>query len=185
MPAASSVVDLHVGLRMRERREALGISQGRLGRHLGVAFSQIQKYEKGANRIGAGRLYQIADLLGVSPNWFFEGMDVPDASPTGTRADRPRHPEEARLLLDAFERIDDPDTRASVLAFGVHEEPRPAAHDRYVAQGDGGDPRAPGGQAAVVRRALLCGRHTGQSLGLDEELPAEGEFVACEDQSGY
>ena len=61
---------------------------------------------------------------------------------------------------------------------GVHEEPRPAAHDRYVAQVDGGDPRAPGGEAAVVGRALLCGRHTGQSLGLDEELPAEGEYGA-------
>ena len=59
---SASEIDVHVGLRMRRRREALGISQGRLGRHLGLTFSQIQKYEKGTNRIGAGRLYQIASL---------------------------------------------------------------------------------------------------------------------------
>ena len=63
------------GQRMRRRREALGISQGRLGRHLGLTFSQIQKYEKGTNRIGAGRLYQIAAFLGVPPSYFFEGLD--------------------------------------------------------------------------------------------------------------
>ena len=116
MPVASSVVDTHVGSRMRKRRETLGISQGRLGRLLGLAFSQVQKYEKGSNRIGAGRLYQIADLLGVPPGWFFEGMDAADASPAKAPADRPRHPEEARLLVDAFDRIEDADTRASVLA---------------------------------------------------------------------
>ena len=66
---------MHVGQRMRRRREALGISQGRLGRHLGLTFSQVQKYEKGANRIGAGRLYQIADFLGVQPAYFFAGLD--------------------------------------------------------------------------------------------------------------
>lgn len=60
---------------MRRRREALGISQGRLGRHLGLTFSQIQKYEKGTNRIGAGRLYQIASFLGVPPSHFFEGLE--------------------------------------------------------------------------------------------------------------
>ena len=60
---------------MRRRREALGISQGRLGRHLGLTFSQIQKYEKGTNRIGAGRLYQIAAFLGVPPGYFFAGLD--------------------------------------------------------------------------------------------------------------
>ena len=88
----ASNVDVHVGARMRQRREALGISQGRLGRHLGLTFSQIQKYEKGANRIGAGRLYQIADFLGVPPRWFFEGMDAPDAA--APPADKAGLPEE-------------------------------------------------------------------------------------------
>ena len=72
---SASEIDVHVGMRMRRRREALGISQGRLGRHLGLTFSQIQKYEKGTNRIGAGRLYQIATFLGVAPGHFFEGLD--------------------------------------------------------------------------------------------------------------
>lgn len=114
MPVSSTDVDVHVGGRMRQRREALMISQGRLGRLLGITFSQIQKFEKGKNRIGAGRLYQIADILGVPPSWFFEGFERPgaDAPPV----DKSRLPEETRLLVDAFEAIDSPDTRASVLA---------------------------------------------------------------------
>lgn len=101
---------------MRQRREALGISQGRLGRHLGLTFSQIQKYEKGSNRIGAGRLYQIADFLGVQPSWFFEGMDATGSVVAEPPAGKAGLPEEVRALTDAFEAIDDPDTRASVLA---------------------------------------------------------------------
>src|SRR6187551_737524 len=72
-------VDVHVGQRTRHLRETLGISQGTLGRQLGLTFSQVQKYEKGTNRIGAGRLYMIAGFLGVAPSHFFEGVD----SPTG------------------------------------------------------------------------------------------------------
>lgn len=101
---------------MRQRRESLGISQGRLGRHLGLTFSQIQKYEKGSNRIGAGRLYQIADFLGVPPSWFFEGMDARDPGASELPAGKAGLPEEVRSLTDAFSAIDDPDTRASVLA---------------------------------------------------------------------
>ena len=56
----------------------------------------------------------------------------------------------------------------------VHEEPRPAADDRDVAQGDGGDPRPPRGRAAAVGRAFLGGWHLSESLGVDEEFPAEG-----------
>lgn len=68
-------IDVYVGHRVRMRREAQGISQGTLGRHLGLTFSQIQKYEKGTNRIGAGRLYQIAQFLDVSVGYFFEGLN--------------------------------------------------------------------------------------------------------------
>ena len=101
---------------MRQRRESLGISQGRLGRHLGLTFSQIQKYEKGSNRIGAGRLYQIAEFLGVPPIWFFDGMNAQDAQAAELPAGKAGLPEEMRSLTDAFAAIDDPDTRASVLA---------------------------------------------------------------------
>ena len=58
-------IDAHVGNRMRLRRMLIGLSQERLGELLGLTFQQVQKYEKGVNRIGAGRLYQIADILSV------------------------------------------------------------------------------------------------------------------------
>ncbi len=83
---SASEIDVHVGTQMRKRREALGISQGRLGRHLGLTFSQIQKYEKGTNRIGAGRLYQIATFLGVAPSHFFIGVDGSDEDGSLQRA---------------------------------------------------------------------------------------------------
>jgi transcriptional regulator with XRE-family HTH domain len=98
---------------MRKRREALGISQGRLGRHLGLTFSQIQKYEKGTNRIGAGRLYQIAAFLGVAPSHFFAGMEGGELT-AAPRQDERR--DELRTLNEAFASIRDAETRASVLA---------------------------------------------------------------------
>ena len=66
-------VDIQVGQRIKLQRNALGMSQSRLGEKLGVSFQQIQKYEKGRSRVGAGRLNQIADSLGVPVNHFFEG----------------------------------------------------------------------------------------------------------------
>ena len=107
-------IDRHVGSRMRARREALGISQGRLGRQIGLTFSQIQKYEKGANRIGAGRLYQIAGILGVTPAYFFEGLG--GEAPVATEAHRDARPDELRNLTEAFLSIPDRETRASVMA---------------------------------------------------------------------
>jgi transcriptional regulator with XRE-family HTH domain len=113
---SASEIDVHVGSRVRRRREALGISQGRLGQYLGLTFSQIQKYEKGVNRIGAGRLYQIAGYLGVAPSQFFEGL-AGDGGPTeaavangGLRGD------DVATLTAAFAAIRDDETRASVLA---------------------------------------------------------------------
>lgn len=70
-------VDLHVGRKMRERRILCKLSQGRLGDLIGVSFQQIQKYEKGANRVGASRLLQIADALEVPASFFFD--DIPSA----------------------------------------------------------------------------------------------------------
>ena len=65
-------IDRHVGGRIRMQRMVRGISQGDLGNAVGVTFQQIQKYEKGANRVGASRLHQIADALDVTPEFFFE-----------------------------------------------------------------------------------------------------------------
>ena len=69
-------IDVHVGSRVRLRRMLVGMSQEKLGDQLGLTFQQIQKYEKGANRIGASRLFQISQLLGVPVQFFFD--DMPD-----------------------------------------------------------------------------------------------------------
>lgn len=66
-------IDRHVGARVRMRRLLVSMSQERLGESLGITFQQIQKYEKGANRIGASRLQQIAKILGVPVEFFFDG----------------------------------------------------------------------------------------------------------------
>lgn len=67
-------VDVHVGSRMRMRRQLLGMSQEKLGELLGITFQQVQKYEKGANRISASRLYYSAKILGVAVQFFFEDL---------------------------------------------------------------------------------------------------------------
>ena len=68
---APNPIDKHVGSRVRMRRMMLGMSQEKLGERLGITFQQIQKYEKGANRVSASRLDQIAQALGVSPEFFY------------------------------------------------------------------------------------------------------------------
>ncbi|TCD16338.1 helix-turn-helix domain-containing protein [Oricola cellulosilytica] len=65
-------IDIHVGSRIRLRRTMLGMSQEKLGEALGITFQQVQKYEKGANRVGASRLQNIAAILGVPVAFFFE-----------------------------------------------------------------------------------------------------------------
>jgi transcriptional regulator with XRE-family HTH domain len=77
-----SPIDKHVGSRVRMRRLMLDFSQTRLGDGLGITFQQVQKYEKGANRISASRLQQIADILNVPVPFFFEG--TPDNEAKGS-----------------------------------------------------------------------------------------------------
>ncbi len=67
-------VDVHVGKRIRERRVSLGMSQTDIGEYLGLTFQQIQKYERGANRISASKLWALSHFLEVSVEWFFEGL---------------------------------------------------------------------------------------------------------------
>jgi transcriptional regulator with XRE-family HTH domain len=67
-------IDVHVGSRIRMRRQLISMSQERLGELLGITFQQVQKYEKGANRISASRLFYAAKTLGVSIQFFFEGL---------------------------------------------------------------------------------------------------------------
>lgn len=74
MSAASNPVDVHVGNRIRLRRTLLGMSQERLGNALGLTFQQVQKYERGRNRVGASRLYDLACVLDVPVAFFFDGL---------------------------------------------------------------------------------------------------------------
>ncbi|MFS2316560.1 helix-turn-helix domain-containing protein [Maricaulis sp. D1M11] len=76
-------IDQHVGARLRLRRSLLEMSQSELGEKLGVTFQQVQKYERGANRIGASRLFQVAKVLGVPVSYFFEGLDETGANELG------------------------------------------------------------------------------------------------------
>jgi len=77
-------VDVHVGSRVRQRRTLLGMSQEKLGEAVGLTFQQIQKYERGTNRIGASRLYEFSRILDVPPAYFFE--DMPEETATGKGA---------------------------------------------------------------------------------------------------
>ena len=74
-------VDVHVGSRLRLRRTLLGVSQEKLGDSVNLTFQQIQKYERGANRVGASRLYEFSRILDVSISYFFDEMpkDVADS----------------------------------------------------------------------------------------------------------
>ncbi|MBW0151472.1 MAG: helix-turn-helix domain-containing protein [Phenylobacterium sp.] len=75
-------IDIHVGRRVRLRRKELGLSQERLAEGLGLTFQQVQKYERGANRVSASKLYEMTRVLRVQISYFFEGLDDP-ASPIG------------------------------------------------------------------------------------------------------
>ncbi len=118
-------IDAHVGSRVRLRRMLLGMSQEKLGEHLGLTFQQVQKYEKGVNRIGASRLFDLAHVLGVPVQFFYD--DAPsggsDASVSAGFAERPAESyvveflsgREGLELNKAFVRISDPRVRRSIV----------------------------------------------------------------------
>ena len=91
-------IDIHVGSRVRLRRMMLGMSQEKLGENLGITFQQIQKYEKGTNRIGASRLQHIARVLTVPVSFFFEDAPMsPGERPVG---DGLAEPERTSYVVD-------------------------------------------------------------------------------------
>ncbi len=117
-------IDIHVGSRVRLQRMLRGISQEKLGERLGLTFQQIQKYEKGVNRIGASRLFELANVLGVPVQFFYD-----EAPTAGTRLAQPGFAEkmpdsyvfeflntrEGLELNRAFARITEPRTRRAVV----------------------------------------------------------------------
>ncbi len=130
-------VDVHVGGRIRVRRLLLSMSQEALGDKLGLTFQQVQKYEKGVNRVGASRLFQLASVLGVPVQYFFQ--DIPPAAGAG----QPMLEEHAREsaitellrtndgmeLTKAFLRISNPRSRRAILelvrSLGGHDPADP------------------------------------------------------------
>ena len=80
-PGVPNPIDIHVGGRVRLRRTLLGMSQEKLGESLGLTFQQIQKYERGANRVGASRLFELSRILDVPVSFFFD--DMPEKLRTG------------------------------------------------------------------------------------------------------
>lgn len=124
MPSKKSPnpIDIHVGSRVRLRRMMLGMSQEKLGESLGITFQQIQKYEKGTNRIGASRLQHIATILKVPVSFFFE-----DAPGTPEEAENFGKTQPTSYVVDflssseglslnkAFVRIEDPKVRRRIV----------------------------------------------------------------------
>ena len=109
-------VDIKVGLRMRQRRMMLGMSQSHLGQSLGLTFQQIQKYERGANRVSASKLHEMSRCLGVPITYFFEASTGEAARRPGLAeaqaeyvvGDSPGAKRETLRLVRAFQRIHDP-----------------------------------------------------------------------------
>lgn len=119
---APNPVDKYVGSRVRMRRIMLGMSQEKLGEALDLTFQQIQKYEKGTNRIGASRLQQIADILQVPVSFLFEGGPTAGAGGEGLgEAPSPAYvadflaTSEGLALTRAFTRISDAKLRRSIV----------------------------------------------------------------------
>ncbi|HCY55393.1 MAG TPA: transcriptional regulator [Oceanicaulis sp.] len=119
-PRSPNLIDRHVGIRIRLRRRVMQISQQALAAKLGITFQQLQKYENGVNRIGAGRLYELARALEVPVGYFYEDFD--QAVDPSKRSE-----EEATIisafvgsregvqLAQAFNRIEDPKIRRHLL----------------------------------------------------------------------
>ncbi|HZH52993.1 MAG TPA: helix-turn-helix transcriptional regulator [Microvirga sp.] len=117
MKKSPSDADRHIGMRIRVRRISIGMSQERLGDILGLTFQQIQKYEKGMNRVGAGRLVDIAAALGVSVGYFFEGYAKAGASDgPGDDLQPPIGTLNSLAMARAFARIGDPAMRKKLVA---------------------------------------------------------------------
>jgi transcriptional regulator with XRE-family HTH domain len=135
-------IDRYVGSRVRMRRVILGMSQEKLGEALGLTFQQVQKYEKGANRIGASRLQQISRTLDVPPAFFFEGapsfeaaaggpqsrLGVGEDSNTSYVADFLSTAEGLHLNM-AFARIHDPKVRKRIIDLVAALAGEEAGHD--------------------------------------------------------
>ncbi|MBL9074737.1 helix-turn-helix transcriptional regulator [Tabrizicola sp.] len=95
-------VDAHVGKRIRHRRWMVGMTQQQLADKVGIKFQQIQKYETGMNRVSASRLWDVADALGVSISFFFEGLGEGQSNPTYAHGDMMSDKEALELVRSYY-----------------------------------------------------------------------------------
>ncbi len=123
-PRRVNPVDIHVGNRMRLRRMLVGMSQEKLGEMMGLTFQQIQKYEKGVNRIGASRLYKLSQVLSVPIQFFYDELAMAQRGPANPGFGEPEteafiadflNTREGLELNRHFVRIDDPKVRRSIV----------------------------------------------------------------------
>ncbi len=99
-------VDIHVGSRLRLRRMMLGISQEKLGDNLGLTFQQIQKYEKGTNRIGASRLFQLSKILEVNVQFFFDEIVLDNGNQENQTENQGKQEDQILDFLNSREGLD-------------------------------------------------------------------------------
>lgn len=118
---AGTKIDAHVGARIRLRRTLLGMSQQQLGHAMKLTFQQIQKYERGTNRIGSSRLYQLSQVLNVPISYFFDDLpaaerDAPDAalSPHAVHEAKRMTRRETLELVRAYFKIEDAAVRQRI-----------------------------------------------------------------------
>lgn len=116
MPAKSHPVDVHVGARVKLRRQLLGMSQTELGNSLDLTFQQVQKYEKGTNRISASKLHKMAEVLDVPISFFFDGIPTRSSGdPDSTNEADLMARSETIALVRAYYSIDDDAVRRKVI----------------------------------------------------------------------
>jgi transcriptional regulator with XRE-family HTH domain len=121
MQKSTGQIDKDIGSRMRMRRMLVGMSQERLGEMLGLTFQQVQKYEKGTNRISVGRMIDIANVLGVEIGFFFEGLTGGKKTQGFAESGQPPFvadfmaTQDGHQLLRSFTRIGNPKTRKAIV----------------------------------------------------------------------
>lgn len=109
-------VDIHVGARLRLRRTLVGMSQGQLGSFVGISFQQVQKYERGINRMGASRLYQFANLLFVPVSYFFDEIEDQEEISKPTIGEELFYSRETLTMVRAYYAIPDKKQREKIVS---------------------------------------------------------------------
>lgn len=105
-PRSPNPVDIHVGARVRLRRKILRLSQEKLGEELGVTFQQVQKYERGANRVGASRLWKLSEVLDVPVSFFYDGLSTEYGGQSDSPALLSESPDQSPVVYDFINSTD-------------------------------------------------------------------------------